>query len=168
MVERVLCRGRTVVMMVTDEVEHVTRAKIHGLLAYFYAELCRRKVYRDFQCEVCESKWCTEKDHSKTEYQVFYELYTGIKNEVRLDMLQELCTLFFKLADLPVPQVSVSFINNLSNKSSHTVCSLWRKMVYEEEEPIHDFIVDLCDRHEGYTTSLSTELFSWFIEYLQF
>lgn len=143
-VKKVSCKGNTVVMMVTDEVEEVIRAKIHSLLTYLYAELCHRNIYQKFQCEGCESNWSSQKDHEcciKTENEIFYQFFTEIKNEVHLDMLQELCELFFKLADLPLPQESVSYINTLADKPPHVVCATWKQLMEEEEEAITDFIL---------------------------
>lgn len=171
MAQTIKCTKEAVIMVITDEVEQVARVKIRHFLTCWYAEICQRKVYLEFQCEGCEKYWCSQRDHEcclKTEHEIFEDHYDDIKNEVSLDMLHEVCEQLTKAADIPMTSEWDLLICQLANMSSHLTCTLWLEMVNAdgEEEKMYDVIKNLCNCMDG-SSQLDSELFSWFIEYLQ-
>ena len=147
--------------------------EFHEVLTYIYVEFCTRKRKpMAFMCKTCYCNWCEEEKHdfdSKKVCQVFGEDYNDIKNGIDMQMLHNLCELLFDFIDQPRPEESITFVNELLNKSSDEICSLHKELVNIGEKEhlspnIKAFVEEVYDRHNGYTDKLSRELFLWFLD----
>lgn len=139
-----------VIMMITDEVEVVGRAKVCRALTHLYTKLCMNRVFETFRCEGCENDWPSQRDHEcciRSEEDIFHSHYDVIKNEVNLETLCEVCEQFLRLVDQPMTQEWSDFILNLPNRSATSVYSFWQEMDHTwdtNDFVIMDFVNMMC------------------------
>lgn len=167
--QSISCVDDAVVMIVSDEVEMVARAKIQQVLEFFYVELCRREIKKLLPkgCEGCEKHWPSRRDHvcmmtSNDELWLLY--FEDVKNMINLDMIQDVCTNLVRLIEVPMSSELEAFVFNLPSMNSSVSVMIASDMSFPDryERPIVNFVNAMCDvRQNG--QYLSWEIFNEFV-----
>lgn len=160
-----------VVMMITDEVEVVDRAKVCRVLTYLYTKLCMNNVLERFHCEGCENGWPSQRDHEcciRSEEDIFHSYYDEVKNKVNLNVLYEICEQFLRLVDQPMTQEWSEFILRLPQRSTASVYSFWQEMDHTWDTNdfiIIDFVDMMCQTMQN-KGAWDSDLYQKFVSFM--
>jgi len=151
--QSISCAEDAVVMIVTDEVEAVMRAKIQQILKFFYVELCYREILKLLDCSESRVK----------DEDIWTIYFQDAKKMISSDMIQELGVNLSKLVDVPLSGWR-DYANKLQRMSSNVAQMTSDDMYFppRNEIPLINFVKELCDVRE-HSRELSLEIFHEFV-----
>lgn len=160
MAQSITLADNAVVMIVSDEVEMVMRAKFRQLLKFLYVELCRREIMRRLSQDLDKSIPTNHHIENEADLWAFY--FDDVKTTVDLDIILEVGGDLVKLFE--VAPGSQDFVLDFPRMKSYSAMMIADDMLCcdRHELPIVKFVNEMCDVKEN-PRELSLEIFNEFV-----